>query len=329
MLRFVCVCLTFGLALWAFGATPEAHAQRLSANPFIQKGQLQYNAQNYNKAVAAFKQALASRQTSKEDRTTALRYLGFISIILNRGVDARGYFLRLLRLDPKYQLDPLTPPKLMTAFKIVRKEYMAKRQVAIEMMISQESPTDQPLEMRMKVRDFLKQVKKVVLWYRVEDQPSYTRALGQEVKNANWKSLSFSAPSLGPWIKLKGAALCQKSAPATSGYRFFSYTIPKFVGKTQAYYIEYYVVAYGAKQKFLASYGSAKSPKSVKRTVPDVKEAPKPKASVTSQWWFWTAIIGGVVVVGGATTAIILATQGPPPAPDTGGAIVTVIQRTQ
>lgn len=330
IVQFVSVCATIlALSCW-LPSISFAQSSALSANPAIQQGQLHYNAQNYSKSIASFQAALKSPATIFKDRITALRYLGFISVILGKGKDAKDYFERLLKLDPSYKLDDLVPPKFVRVFDAVKKEFIAKRKVGIEVMTPTEVPTDKPVELRIKVRDHLKQAKQIIVWYRVENTGQFSKNVAQEVTNPDWKN----ATSRSPWIDIRIARrrACQgkpaaKTSTASDGYRYFTYSIPKFSGRAQAYFVEYFVAAYDGKNAVLATYGSNKVPKRVKRTIPAKKIVPVKKGISP---WVWVGVAGGVVAVAAAITIpLVLANQGPPAPPDTGGALVTVITKTQ
>lgn len=326
-----CMFLVCFLSLLSitWNITPVHAQQVLSSNPNIQQGQIQYNAQNYSKAEQFFKNALRSGRTNRADRMVALRYLGFISVILGNSKSTTHYFTQLLKLDPKLKFDASVPPKFVRTFELVRKEYNAKRNVALRSLTSKEVSTETTLEVRIQATDHLRQVHKAYIYFRNEGESQFTRGMLKEQKNPTWKMARLNTPWLRFKIQERTTARC--AAPqSTSAQRYFTFSIPKFSGRQRAYNTEFYIEAVQKAGKVIARLGSAQSPVQIKRTIP-IKEAPKPIAKpITSKWWFWTAIVGGAAVVGAAVAIpVALANQGPPPAPQTGTAVVTVVQPTK
>ncbi len=117
-----------------------------------------------------------------------------------------------------------------------------------------------------------------------------------------------------------------------SAEHYYSYTVPKLLfatlETTQAYYFEFYVIAYDSNNKPVAKLGSPKKPVRVKRIyVKEEKPKGPPKAAPPfyKTWWFWT--LTGVVVAGGVTAGVVAATCcNPTERPKTGEAIITVIK---
>lgn len=113
--------------------------------------------------------------------------------------------------------------------------------------------------------------------------------------------------------------------------RFYSYKVPTMlfanVESGQAYYFEFYVVAYDKNNKRVANLGTPNKPVQIKRIYVEKKKT-GPKVVATpfyKTWWFWT--ITGVAVAGVATAIVVpLVINQPPPTPTTGEAIITIVR---
>jgi len=312
------------LALLAWAPASPALAQ--SASGHISQGKLLYSAQEYDKAVSSFRKAQSAKGATDATKAEALKYLGLIAVILRKPKAAKRHFLRLLQLRPDFQLDSSNSPKLVNAFNKVKKEFDAQRKVTIQDLSPKTMPSAKPLELRVKLQDKFKQVSRVTLWFRIEGQPDFTKRSMQEVKNPGWQSrLEQRHEGFGVRIAVCADKKPAARAPSSSaGARYFSFTIPKFVGRTEAYDIEYYVVAANASGKSLVTLGTAARPQRTRRTV----EAPKPKkpkpTPIYKKWWLWTIV--GVGVAGGVVAIVAATLPKAPPTPETGSAVITVIK---
>lgn len=154
-----------------------------SQNPHIQNGLNFYNDQKYEEATKAFQKAINWNKTTKQDRTTALQYLGFIAVILGQQEQAQNYFLTLLKMDPNFRVDEVVnPPKFVNFFKTVLKYYQEQRTIKIESLTPEEVPTNKPLVVQLRVRDTLHRMNRLELFYRLENGPRYFRRDVQETQ---------------------------------------------------------------------------------------------------------------------------------------------------
>lgn len=400
-----CVSLLFfcGIHL-SSPSLPQAQTlSGFSQNPHIQKGLDSYNDQRYQDANAAFLQALNWNKTTKPDRITALQYLAFIAIIVEKNDQAQNYFLTLLQVDPSFRIGQANPPKFVNFFNGVLKFYQAQRSVKIENLTPDEVPTNQSLVVKLRVLDALRRMSRLELFYRLENGPRYFRRELQETQppqpavqpqtlppavqpqspppavqptpqvpprtppptqpatpttpqptvapktgttgtpptsgtSTPEKAVTPAAqqtPSPQPDAKKetveKPTPRAKGTSPSTD--RFFSHEVPSLLfasqaDSTQAYYFEFYAVAYDANKQVVATLGSPEKPVRVKRVY--IKEEPKtPKivgTPVYKTWWFWT--ITGVAVAG-ITAAIVIPLvlrEIKPNPPGSGEVIITIIR---
>ncbi len=293
---------------------PLAHSQDLTRNPLLRQGLSLYNDQKYPQAILIFKQVLKWAASSPKDKIEALKYLAFTNIILGKGAVARAYFLKILNRSPSFQLDSAWyPPKFVRFFNPIRKEFLLSRRVLIKgISIPVELPKDKPLILKFKVIDNKGRMTDFLLRYRISGTLRYIRRFLNDEK--------------GILKKVKTGKL----KPQKRTY-IFKYKIPVALGSMQegAYFLEYYAVALDKESKVLATMGTAKKPKRIKRTYveppPDKREVAQ-NGSILNKWWFWTGV--GVVVIGGATAGIIAATSNKtPPPPNQGAVIINVVRK--
>ncbi len=299
----------------------------LSANPYIQRGLIFYNDQKYQEAQKAFLTAYRWNKTIKKDRLTALKYLAFISIILNKPREAERYFRTLLRIDHNFQLNNVwDPPKFVRFFNKVKKKFLSERRVKITVLTKGEvqRKKNQPLTLQFKVVDKMSRLKKLELYYRIEQYPIYRKALIYRRKRAE-----KSKPE--PAKKKTAKPTTQSTTKRARRKREFvlSYKVPAGFFENledRAYMFEFYLQGYDVKNRIIVKVGDERAPKKIKLLPPAVeKKPPPPSVPIYKKWWFWT-IVGGVVVGGGAAAiAAILSNRTPPP-PKKGEVIITIIR---
>jgi tetratricopeptide (TPR) repeat protein len=121
------------LSLGLFSVVAPCWVSHAHANDFedFEKARSAYDAQDYAKAATLF-EALAGGEvpqlTNKSLVLESKKYLGASYLFLGRLTQAEQEFTRLLRLDPKYQLDPLAfPEEVQRLFTRVQRQIDADR----------------------------------------------------------------------------------------------------------------------------------------------------------------------------------------------------------
>lgn len=91
----------------------------------LRRAKNEYAYGNYERAIAKMRALLyPMRLYSDEQVITARRYLGLSYYLLDRQEEAREEFIKLLYLDPDYELDPFTvAPPIIELFEAVRKQH--------------------------------------------------------------------------------------------------------------------------------------------------------------------------------------------------------------
>ncbi len=101
-----------------------------TARELLDGGLTAYRALEMEAAARFFRRALESLDLSEAEVPSTLAYLGAAEHFRNRQNPSREAFQRLVYLDPRYRLDPLTfPPDVTRAFDAVR---LATLAVAVE-----------------------------------------------------------------------------------------------------------------------------------------------------------------------------------------------------
>ncbi|HAA59048.1 MAG TPA: hypothetical protein DCE42_30115 [Myxococcales bacterium] len=304
-------CLLVWLFVWGVATSTTAHAQEvkgLTTNPLLRQGLALYNEQKYPQAIVVFKQVLGWTGSTKSHKIEALKFLGFIHIVLGKGKAAESYFLRILNMSPKFDLDSaFYSPKFVNFFVPIRNAFIKSRRVQIINLNPKELSIRKSLLLKFKVKDNLRRADQFALYYRIQGSLQYAK---RRLKDKNGL--------LGKASKSKAPAVYE-----------FMYQVPRGLGglREGAYLFEYYVVAAG-NGKILANLGTAKKPVQLKRTFPIEKE-PKPVVKAGppfyQTWWFWT-IVGVGVVGGGAAAAVAIVSSQPPAAPGVGSAVITIVR---
>ncbi len=118
------------LAFLLVGALLAGPLSAQSGQEYLDEGLDAYKALEMEAAVRLLSLALEASDLSEADRLSTYAYLGAAEFYGNRQDASRAAFRRLVLLDPRYRLDPVTfPPEVSAAFDAVR---LATPAVAVE-----------------------------------------------------------------------------------------------------------------------------------------------------------------------------------------------------
>ncbi len=109
----VLVCSTWGGAAWADAATAEEQLERAREL---------YAELEYPAALEEAVEVTARPDATEDERTRAHLLAGIVARIMERDVDARMHFLRVLEKNPYEKLPPGQPPKIVTFYDLIQKE---------------------------------------------------------------------------------------------------------------------------------------------------------------------------------------------------------------
>ena len=110
------VVLAFFWATLPHPAFPE------SAQSHLEKGLEYYDNLYYEKAIPKLKEALRIGLTEKDDQIKAHKFLALAYIVEAQSEEAKIHFQQILRIDPKFRLDPNLSPKFLPIFDEVAKQ---------------------------------------------------------------------------------------------------------------------------------------------------------------------------------------------------------------
>ena len=235
----------------------------------VQKGVAAYDDLDYPRAVELLEKALRESLT-REERIITFRTLAFAQVALGQRDAARVSFERLLRLDPKFQLDRTISPRIRAVFEEARAAIStgqapveAPQGVAARLEVTAApTPARAGLPLVVKVAPPERQVANVSVYYRARGADTFSKVMAY---TPSGKSYELTVP--GTFVKAPG--------------------------------LEYYVVAIDESGASVGEAGALAAPLAVE--VIDVNKPP-----VYKRAWFW-GVVGGVVVAGaGAGVAAAL-----------------------
>jgi tetratricopeptide (TPR) repeat protein len=281
------------IATLLLGSAGLARAQ--TDNDEINKGIKLFNDLDYQKSIEALKSALGKQQNlTKQELTEAHKYLAFDYLVLGNEGEAERMVKELLKLDPWFELDPMSSPRFLDFFAKVKKSMPPPpKKVAtltatgerspVEMTYttspSQHAMKDAPLTFAVGIADPERRHARIVLLHRKKGAPEYSTVSARRVDNGRYE------------IILPGILVQQPS-------------------------IEFYIAAEDEQGNKIGLLGSPQVPLQI-----DVSEGEaKP---IYATWWFWTGV-GAAAVLGVVLFALSSGGNAPP-----GGNTGTVVIHPQ
>ena len=274
-----------------FGFAGVARAQ--TDNEDINRGIKLFNDLEYQKSIEQLKRALGKQQNlTKQELTEAYKFLAFDYIVLGNEAEAERHVKELLKLDPWFELDPMSSPRFLDFFAKVKKSMPPPpKRVAtltatgerspVEMTYttspSQHATKDAPLTFVVGIADPERRHARIVLLHRKKGGKEYSTVSARRVDNGRYE------------IILPGLLVQEPT-------------------------IEFYIAAEDEQGNKIGLLGSPQVPLAI-----DVSE---PEGTpVYATWWFWTGI--GAAVAAGVVTAIVLSNgSSNPPGSNTGTVII-------
>jgi tetratricopeptide (TPR) repeat protein len=273
------------------GSAGIAHAQ--TDNDEINRGIKLFNDLEYQKSIEQLKRALGKQQNlTKQELTETDKYLAFDYLVLGNEAEAERYVKELLKLDPWFELDPMSSPRFLDFFAKVKKSMppppkrvatltASGERAPVEMTYttspSQRAIKDAPLTFAVGIADPERRHARIVLLHRKKGAPAYSTVTARRVDNGRYE------------IIIPGLLVQQPT-------------------------VEFYIAAEDEQGNKIGLLGSEQVPLAI-----DVNE---PEGTpVYATWWFWTGI--GAAVAAGVVTAIVLSGgSSNPPGGNTGTVII-------
>lgn len=251
--------------------------QETSVEDILRRGRNEYAYGDYPRAVETLRSLLyPMRLYSDEQVIETRRYLGLALYLLDRKNEARQEFLKLLFLDPDYELDPFTvAPPIIDLFEQVRRENRT------ELDIMRERKVEQKLE-----RELAKGVRRTVtinVYERSEFATFMPFGVGQFVNGDIGWGVTFAlvqlaclAVNVGSFIYLRAL---ERTYPPELAEAVRNVTIAQFAGAA-AFGVAWSIGVFHARLNFV--------PTETRRSVSEehIGRGGGPGAHITLGWDF-------------------------------------------
>lgn len=257
-----------------------------AANNHLNKARILMNEAEYSKAIAVISQKLKHQNIDSKEKIE-LYWMGAICYIsLNNKSLAKSAFLKLLTLDPTYQIDDKTSPKVLTIFKDA-KEHMVRSGGLDQIYQPQLLPIEDHKANEVVVVKFsinnlqrLNDIARVILYARKQGKSSYTSI-----------DLATDTHNKGSFISV----IPQSLFPETK----------------DSYAVEYYVEVIAKSLDKLTGVASSQFPLTF--LITDANQEAKQQAPIVKSkspvlWPYWIGI-GAATIVTGTVLGIVYLTK--------------------
>jgi hypothetical protein len=139
MTRAAIIALASAAAAWATTARADILSDR------VRDGLAAYRRAEYARAVQLFDDAARTESLTREEKVAAYRAAGSARVALDRLVEARRDFERLLTIDPTVELDPRISPRVRAVFEETRARMALRGRAApVEHRLPELAPSVEP-----------------------------------------------------------------------------------------------------------------------------------------------------------------------------------------
>lgn len=273
-------------------APPQAPAEQARPAPLadetsaalLARTQALYDALEYDRVIPLAEALVVREDLTLEQKLKGYELLGSAKAIVLDPLEAERPFRMLLRANPKADLQPNTPPKILAVFRKVQTEERAlaeqlaqveRDRIVAGLRLLDEPPASaqggKPLPFSLRLRDPSGAVESVRVPYRRAGQPGYS-------------SLALQRSLEGSW---------QGAIPG------------EFTSDEQGFQLEYYVETLDANRAPLLTVGSEQRPRVIP-VEPGVFSTARPPP--LPKWAFFTGL-GLTVASGAAATGVGVAFQ--------------------
>jgi hypothetical protein len=259
----------------------------------INKGIKLFNDLEYQKSIDVLRGVLGKQQNlTKQELTETYKFLAFDHLVLGNEGEAERLFKELLKIDPWYELDPMSSPRFLDFFAKVKKSMPPPpKKVATLTASGERSPVemtyttspssraikDAPLTFSVGIADPERRHSRIVLLHRKPGAPEFSTVTARRVDNGRYEIIL-------PGLLVQGPAL------------------------------EFYIAAEDEQGNKIGLLGSPQLPLSMEVGEDESK-------GFYATWWFWTGV--GAAVALGVVTAFALSSGGnAPPGGNTGTVII-------
>jgi tetratricopeptide (TPR) repeat protein len=272
----------------------------VSSNKKLQEAKILYDNLQYREAMKRLKQAIKVKGNKRRDIVEIYKYMGFIYIVQGQKKYARRAFELLLKVDPKYEMNPLlTSPKILNFFNKVKEKVAKKDKVIMRHKPLTELAAAERVELKAYVVDLHRKLRDMKVYYRRRDDPEYSSVDMQATKEA----------------------AAGRGAVTYLGYIPFIWSVYDEV----ELFIDYYIAGLDREGRWVANMGNPKQPMSFRINLMSgkVPEGSR-KTPLLKSWWFWTLVAAGVAGASTGTYFLIDSLSSGSETPNTGQAILHI-----
>jgi len=289
-------------ALLLAGLVPRARGrdQYVSGNKKLQEAKILYDNLQYREAMKRLKRAIKVKGNKRRDIVEIYKYMGFIYIVQGQKKYAQRAFELLLKVDPKYEMNPLlTSPKILNFFNKVKEKVAKKDKVIMRHKPLTELEAAERVELKAYVVDLHRKLRDMRVFYRRRGDPEYSSVDMQATKEA----------------------AAGRGAVTYVGYIPFIWSVYDEV----ELFIDYYIAGLDREGRWVANMGNPKQPMSFRINLMSgrVPEGAR-KTPILKSWWFWTLVAAGVAGASTGTYFLIDSLSSGSETPNTGQAILHI-----
>ena len=299
-LRAVCVLLMAAFLLAGLVPRARGRDQYVSGNKQLQEAKILYDNLQYREAMKRLKRAIKVKGNKRRDIVEIYKYMGFIYIVQGQKKYAQRAFELLLKVDPKYEMNPLlTSPKILNFFNKVKEKVAKKDKVIMRHKPLTELEAAERVELKAYVVDLHRKLRDMRVFYRRRGDPEYSSVDMQATKEA----------------------AAGRGAVTYVGYIPFIWSVYDEV----ELFIDYYIAGLDREGRWVANMGNPKQPMSFRINLMSgrVPEGAR-KTPILKSWWFWTLVAAGVAGASTGTYFLIDSLSSGSETPNTGQAILHI-----
>jgi tetratricopeptide (TPR) repeat protein len=298
--RVLCVLLMLTFLLAGLAPKARGRDEYVSANKQLQEAKILYDNLQYREAMKKLKQAIKAKNNKRRDIVEIYKYMGFIYIVQGQKNYAQRAFELLLKVDPKYEMNPLlTSPKILNFFNKVKEKVAKKDKVIMRHQPLTELAAAERVELKAYVVDLHRKLRDMKVFFRRRDDPEYSSVDMQATKDA----------------------AAGRGAITYVGYIPFIWNVYDEV----ELFIDYYIAGLDNEGRWVANMGNPKQPMSFRINLMSgrVPEGAR-RTPLLKSWWFWTLIVAGVAGASTGTYFLIDSLSSGSTTPNSGQAILHI-----
>ncbi len=257
--------ITTGVLLILMEFSAMAQSDSPVHNPYLEEAKILYGHLQFADVVPKLEKALTVPGNSNKQLCDIYSMMGVVHVVLKNNGAAKRAFTELLKLNPKFKLDPGASPKILNFFELVKNSFTPQAKVTFSGRPKVLTESGKPPQVEVEVDDPTQVVALMVLYVKTGDERVYSKRPMAALGNNRYRgTLSFD---------------------------------PKMVS-SKILQVAYFIQAKAVDGKLLNTLGSPENPNIFTVMASGTATVGTVETPWFREWWFWTAI--GVVVAGSA-----------------------------